>query len=255
MFLHSDNNIIRSHRAWLGGFPPQYLTNWDNLATNNPQAAAAEAMVRELLVRYGCSVEPNQDLHGKEQTPDFLCQRNESRFYVEVTCPDWSCYPDEPTPGARDPDILLPILFEACRKKARQCGGLDAPCLLAVCSHNRQVSMVFAHKPFLEDLLTGELSLSGRVDTQTGCPLGEFRNVTQWRSAAFAKPASAADDVSARRSLSGILVCGFGCIPPKVYGLLHFSPARQFDRPILPQVEFCQLRQRRASGELMTEWV
>ena len=73
------------HRNWLSGFEPQYLRNWEKGLNDNEEAAFTEARFRQLLESWTVRVEPNEDLNGNNQRPDFCCHaRNHKQREVEI---------------------------------------------------------------------------------------------------------------------------------------------------------------------------
>jgi hypothetical protein len=45
-----------------------------------------EATFWKILTDRGVQVQPNEDLTGAVNAPDFLCAKDGKQFYVEVTC-------------------------------------------------------------------------------------------------------------------------------------------------------------------------
>jgi len=103
-------------------------------------------------------------------------------------------------------------------------------------------------------LLTGETKISWKINMRTGSQVGDTYLSTDLRSAVFLRPDATTEIGFARSSISGLLLCGFGILPPKVLGALHPNPARPFDPGILPHVRFCEVRLDRQAGRLATQW-
>jgi hypothetical protein len=105
------------------------------------------------------------------------------------------------------------------------------------------------------DLLTGLPSITWDYDAQMGQAVGDPYETTKLESAVFVKPSTTAGIEHARNPVSGMLICGFGCDPPTCYGVLHPLPVRNFPRELLPDVEFCRLKDGYERGLLSTEWI
>ena len=103
--------------------------------------------------------------------------------------------------------------------------------------------------------MTGDTMPSRVIDTRTGGPVGESFLSTKLKSAAFLKPDVASGIEEAQLPVSGVLIGGFGCNPPNVYGLLHPNARRPFKRKLLDRIEFCQLIRDDANQTLAVEWV
>lgn len=260
MTFKPDANLAEQHARWLAGFDPRHRHKWESLLGNDPEAARCEAHVRLMLADNGNHVVPNEDLAGGDKTPDFLCQQAGQSFYVEVTCLSI----DKVTEVTGFPDVrdcgemicyapLNSAIFNACRQKTPQCAGLDHPCLVAVGTFHFEASKSCVRKLLLKDLLTGSLLITCDIDG-TGAAVGDVYQSTRLESAAFIRPDEDGEVEHARRPVSGIVVCGFGCHPPNIFGVLHPSPARQFDRRLLPNIKFCRLTEGYDSGMMSTDW-
>ena len=104
-------------------------------------------------------------------------------------------------------------------------------------------------------MLTGDTLISFLMDPRTGSAVGGNFLSTKLQSAAFLKPENVSGIEEARLPVSGILIGGFGCKPPKVYGLLHPNPIRPFNRRLLGPIEFCQLVRDNENMTLSCKWV
>lgn len=261
MTFRPDDESIERHERWLGCFNPQYLDNWKKLLGNDAEAAMCEVDVRLLLADNGVDVEPNEDLSGGGKTPDFLCRKDDQAFYVEVTCiginkaTEVTALPHEFTGDPSFHRALNDAIFNACRQKTPQCADQDLPCLVAVGTFHHQASCICVDKHYLADLLTGEPMIAHDIDMRTGEGVGETYEITHLRSATFLCPDKNKAMDHARHPVSGMLICGLGRRPPIVFGVLHPSPVRQFDRRLLAKIEFCRLKDGYESGQLSTEWI
>jgi hypothetical protein len=256
------------HRHWLSAFDPQYLRSWGKVRNGDYEAALCEAAVRRLLQGHGVTVLPNEDLAGKapagaEQRPDYRCSRHEGPFFVEVACipiskvVEQTGLPHPSRPGTGNFGYLNDAVFMKCWDKNSQCSETNLPTLLAVGIFHLQASVLSMGRRCAEMLLTGEPYISWNVNTETGQAVGDAFQTTKLHSAAFLRPQSRSIQ-EARTSLSGLLLCGFGCDPlfdkPHVVGVLHPFAARPFDTALLPDIPFGEVRVNPATGRLFTSW-
>jgi len=216
--------------------------------------------MRRFLQRSNVTVYPNEDLTGAEQRPDFRCAYVGDTFYVEVTCISTTKATEETglnpeKPGSTNYRPLNDSVFEACRAKAPQCGNLDNPALVAVCTFHGPAAMLSFSKGRVDMLLTGETKITWNIDIQTGSQVGETFQSTDFRSAAFLRPNKQNGFGFARNSISGLLLCGVGFEPPNVVGILHPNPARPFRPQVFPHTAFCEVQIDNASGTLSTTWI
>ena len=261
MTFQPPQDILSSHRRWLSQFNPQYARNWEKLLKANAESASCEAAVRHDLEKNNISVEPNESLTGESQAPDFKCICEDQHFYVEVTClaieKVTSITHLTPSPS-NDPVFYRPLndaIFSACKNKTPQCAGQDAPVLLAIGTFHFSASGLCVDKGHLQMLLTGDELITATLDTKTGDVVDEPYLSTKLRSATFLRPDEEAGIDHARSPISGLLVCGFGASNmTNVYGLLHPSPTLPFDRSLLPDIEFCSLKQGYEGGSFTTIW-
>lgn len=252
--------LEEEHRHWLSTFDRQYLRNWEKVRNGNYEAALCEAAGRRMLQSHDVTVEPNEDLSGFERRADFRCSRNKRSFLVELTCipiakaVEETGLPHPFQPGFRAYRHLNDAIFMKCwDKNSSQCSGTDLPTLLAVGTFHFDASVLCMSRKFANMLLTGETSLSWNVNMRTGEGVGDIFQTTELHSASFLKPGMRSIR-KARASLSGLLLCGFGCIPPKVIGVLHPLADRPFDRQLLPDIPFGEVRINQDTGRLCTAW-
>lgn len=259
--------LADEHRRWLAGFNPQYLANWEKNLRANEEAALAEAGVRRLLQSYDVHVEPNEELTGAEQRPDFHCVANGSGFEVEVThisiekATEVTGLPDDPTvnfgerpPTAEDIYRIRPLngpVFWACVGKAKQCADAPYPTVLAVATFHYGATVFCFDKCHINELLTGVTHMRISLDTGTE---GEAYHVTDFGSAVFLRPDSFERVGFARNSISALLLCGLKTRPPTTIAVLHPNPARPFNPASLPQIEFGGVSIDRDAGQLYVTW-
>lgn len=255
------DDLYREHRLWLTGFDPQVGKNWEKLEQQNPEAAMCEAAVRRLLEINGNLVEPNESLDGTKQSPDFRCTQSGNSFLVEVT----SITKEKATVLTGLNHIptsnyysgvgsLTDAIFHAAKSKTPQCSNQGLPTLVAIGTFHFQASNICFERMHLEQLLTGETSISQRIDITTGGPAGDAFLSTELRSATFLSPEKNGSMRHARSPISGILTCGFGCIPPKVRCALHPRPIHALNRFLIPKIECCQLCSGYDKGTFVVEW-
>jgi len=251
--------LADEHRRWLGAFDEQYLRNWEKLLKADDEAAMAEARMRQMLEQWGVQVEPNEDLTGRSQRPDFRCSKGEAAFYVEVTCISKETataktgIPDGPH-GMTACSPLNDAIFSECKGKASQCGNTDGPCLLAVGTFHTFAAMFSFKKPVVGWLLTGEAKLAWNIDMRTGEQVGENYQITELYSAAFLRPDLNEEVGFARSSISGLLLCSYGSEKFCKIGVLHPHPARPFDPSLLADVTFGTVSIDRQSRQLHVSW-
>lgn len=256
-----DDQAVASHREWLAGYDPQHRADWDRLLNADPEAAICECNVRALLADHGCEVQPNVDVTEDGKSPDFICHQDGQPFYVEVTsisievATQKTALSHLPSSGAQHYGNLNNTIFNECRQKTPQCVALNHPSLVAVGTQHFQASCLCIQRKNIEMLLTGEALIAWNVDVRDGGAVGEPYQVSHLKSATFVRPSGEGEMEHARCPVSGMLLCGFGCEPWRVLGLLHPNPAREFDRCLLSGIEFCRLADGYESGTMSTEWV
>ncbi len=253
------DQLADEHRTWLSAFDHQYLRNWERLLNNDDEAAMAEAQVRRILQGYEIVVEPNEDLAGNAQRPDFRCLSASEKFYIEVTCipkevaTEKTGIPDE-SHGLTPCCPLNDAVFAKCKEKASQCGNLDGPALLVVGTFHTFAAMASFDRPKVDWLLTGEQKMAWDIDMQTGNQIGEDYQVTELYSAAFLRPDKTQGIGFARSSLSGLVLSGLGSKSPSMIGVLHPNPVRPFDPTILPDIYFGQVEIGHHTKKLHVSW-
>lgn len=161
--------------------------------------------------------------------------------------------------------MLTKAVFEKARNKTVQCDQ-DLPTLLAVGTFHTAASYLSMDKSCANALLTGEPMITWNVDPTSGESVGPTWHSTNLKNASFviarefsvlgsdSDTSTEYSMVNVRRSISGILLCGFGLLPPPIFGVLHPEADRPFKPELLPQIPFGRLRIDHAEGRLMTEW-
>lgn len=235
--------LAAEHREWLGTFDPRYLVMWEHLLNSNLEAALSESGVRRFLQREGLKVAPGEDLDSGMGGPDFQCSTSTELFYVEVTniAEDMA---DTKTVFRRDTSkagrffSLNDNIFRKCRKKARQCGKIKAPVLLAVATFSCASILAFS-SPYPEQLLTGIICHSIHLDKRTGKAIGVSKE-SELRSAPFLYMKDN-NIKQARASISGLLLCGLKFSPEIVVGVLNPHAVYPFNPCCLPGVSFSHM--------------
>ncbi|HEV8061642.1 MAG TPA: hypothetical protein VGP68_17305 [Gemmataceae bacterium] len=262
--MSCQEKIIAEHRKWLSDFDPRHLKFWNDEFSSAPQSALCEAAVRDVLQGFGFAVVPWADLEGKArkgsvERPDFRCSKGTEAFYVEVAnisiakASEQSGLPhpgELGKPGAYGK--LTKAVFEKALKKTTQCDQ-DLPTLLAVGTFHTAASYFSMDRLCANRLLTGEPMISWNVDKTTGKSVGPTWQSTNLKYASFIKPGGRSI-VKARRSISGILLCGFGRLPASIIGVLHPLADKPFKPDLLPQIMFGRVRIDHAAKQLVTEW-
>ena len=251
-------SAIQDHRQWLKQFGEIRCGAWERLLANDSESAIVEACARQWLSLHVEKVEPAEDL--STGGPDFLCQKSGESFYAEVACLERKTVTEDislqPMPDNKAQCFrpLTRAVFRKCIGKAKQCGGLDAPVLLLIGTMHFQGSEICFNPDFLNDTLTGETYISWKSNLATGELVEGPRNATSLSKASFLAP-SKNDAMSfdfVRRSISGVLFCGFGLIPPVVTGILHPRAARPFNSELLAAVKFGRVVEQ--DGTFSVDW-
>ena len=241
-----DPDLLSEQRCWLSAFDARHGRKWENLLRADMEAAMSEAAVRRLLEQNGNLVEPNEDLTGAKQSPDFRCTQARQTFFVEVTC--LSVEAVTPLLRAGHYVDLTERFFNKCRTKTPQCANMQYPSLVAMATVEPAASSMWFGQDEAAKLLTGEPILT--IDPHTG----ESRLITHLQNSAFMTwERTTGEVIPARSSVSGVLLCGFGVEPFQVRCVMHPSPVRPFDRSLLPGVEFCRLKDGYKAGKLEIE--
>jgi len=260
------DQLVGRHRAWLKDFNTIHLKAWDDLFTkDNSEAALCEAGTRQLLEELDVSVEPCS-FGGNDPNPDFKCRRYGKVFYVDATC----VMKDTATKRSQLDDVphkqkasyyslLTETYFRKADKKESHFKNLNAPCMIAIGTLHFQASARCFDKKSAEEILTGKSGLRIRINKRIARLFVEPYNSTSLESAPFLKVrriiCSGPVILPVRQTISGVLLCPFGTQPIKCLGLLHPEPLYEFDRDLLPGIEFCHLKAGWAGGAFITEWI
>ena len=260
------DQLIGSHRGWLKGFNKIHLKFWDDLFTkDNSEAAICEAGTRQLLEELDVNVEPCS-FGGNDPNPDFKCQKNNKLFYVDATC----VMKDTATKSSQLDDVLhnqkasyysllTEAYFRKADKKESQFKNLNTPCMVAIGTLHFQAGALCFDKKSAEEILTGKSGLSIQISKRTGVAVGEPYNSTSLEAAPFIKVRKIICDEPliqpVRQTVSAVLLCPFGSHPVRCLGILHPKPYYEFDRGLLPDIEFCRLKAGWEEGNFTTEWI
>ncbi len=260
------DQLIGSHRGWLKGFNKIHLKFWDNLFTkDNSEAAICEAGTRQLLEELDVNVEPCS-FGGNDPNPDFKCQKDDILFYVDATC----VMKDTATKSSQLDDVphsqkasyyslLTEAYFRKADKKESQFKKLNAPCIVAIGTLHFQAGALCFDKKSAERILTGKSCLSIQINKRTGRAIGKPYHSTSLEAAPFIKVfriiCNEPPIQPVRQTISAVLLCPFGTQPVKCLGILHPRPHYEFDRNLLPDIEFCCLKEGWVGGNFITEWI
>ena len=92
-------------------------------------------------------------------------------------------------------------------------------------------------------------------DPQLGKIVGEPFQLHRRRKSVFTRLFDGGRIDNIRRPLSALLICGFGCEPVQIFGVLNPSPAREFDSSLLGRIPFCLEKTDFLNGEVCLEWI
>jgi len=255
---HAD--VITEHREWLQKFGNERLKKWEDLLKSNPEGAICEAMTRKLLSTLNVEVQPYENL--STGGPDFLCKRNNKKFYAEVAC----ITINSATKGTglnnkRNMnklgfyDYLTQKCFYEMIRKADQCSNLGAASILIIATLHFKVSLIGGFSE--RELLTGTPYVEVPIDKETDKLLRNPYYVTRLRNSVFIrrKPKSKKSIEDARKTISAVLLCGFGYKPHRITGVLHPNSNYPFDRTLLPSIRFARLADGWKNGKFKVEWI
>ncbi len=182
--------LADEHRHWLSAFDPRYLKNWERMLNADEEAALAEAGVRRWLASQSVAAEPNEELTGAEQRPDFKCRRGDEKFYVEVThiatekATDLTGLSEEANVLV-NPTPLNRAIQAICTNKAVQCSNQDSPVLVAVGTFHGAAAVFSFSPPWPDMILTGITTTSVTIDKHTLSTVGGIHQASELHSAAF----------------------------------------------------------------------
>jgi len=258
--------LIGGHREWLMSFNKVYLDAWDKLFTkDNSEAALCEAGTRQLLQELSVSVEP-YPLGCSDRNPDFKCQKDGKLFYVDATC----VMKDTATRRTKLDDVpnnqkgtfyslLTEAYFKKAGKKVSQFENLNAPCMVAIGTLHFLAGVLCFDEKSAEEILTGKSGISSQINTRTGKAIGKPYQSTSLEAALFLKARKIICDEPliqpVWQTISAVLLCPFGTDSVKCLGVLHPKPYYEFDRGLLPDIEFCRLKSGWEEGDIATEWI
>lgn len=249
-------NEIAGHRKWLRSFDGRYTIKWERLLKADPEAAICEAATSELLRNQGVTVEPNE--HMSLGGPDYVCRCDNYNFYVEATCMEKAGDKSGLTHGSvyTFSSLTKPILDEI-RNKTRQCSSLDAPCVLAIGTLDDVAGHICFSKIFAGHILTGTPKISPGTDAEQRPTTDDLHWTTDLEDSGFVRPNRKTTNSieEARRTVSAVLLCSFGTTPLRAIGLLHPNPNHNFDRTLLPKIDFCRLAEGYQTGQFKVEWI
>lgn len=178
--------------------------------------------------------------------PDFLCESSGERFLVEVTTitrettTRRSGLSESPDQRFGTYGSIMRAIKKKADKKAAQVAGYELPVLVFVVTLHYQASVLCLSCLHVEQLLIGSTGFGITIDAKRGEAVGK-----PYSTAALDHPVFFGEGTTtpARRHISGILLGGFGLVPPKcvVKGVVHPDPVRPIDIACLPDLRWCML--------------
>lgn len=255
------SKLIEQHRAWLEPFGDRYLSKWENLMNSQSEPAICEASTRKLLSDFCIEIKPNEDI--SRGCPDFLCIKNNKRFYVEATCITREKVTkktalDDDLEGASYYALLTKTFLSELCNKTPQCSNLNKPCLVVIGTFHFRAGHCCFGKHAAEDLLTGTPQISMKFDSKQERGVGDIYETTDLRDSAFIRFHRTFEGQTecARNPISAVLLCNFKSRPVSAVGILHPNPNNSFDRNLLPKIEFGRLSgSYERTGQLSVEWI
>lgn len=255
--------VLQSFVRWIERpcFDPRFAKKWGLLYSASPEAAMCEATFWDILAGFGIDVEPN-DLSDGQSAPDFLCHKNGLKFYVEVTCICLDTATGRTnldafgtaTTGSRHYATLNRAIANECKDKTRQCANLDAPCLLGIGTFHFEASALVINQDCIGHLLTDEPQIAVAFDPIAGHGVGDPYQLTDFRRAPFTRLYGEQLE-HMRQPISGLLIGGFGLMPPPLFGVLHPDARRPFDPTLLDRISFCRLNVNNLGDTVSAEWL
>ena len=153
-------------------------------------------------------------------------------------------------------DMTEKFRSEICNKIS-QCSKVEAPRIVVIATLHSKASDCCIDELAAEQMLTSPTTITHGMNN-THEPVGDTYETTGLEHSAFIRfvKGSSGKIEFARNSISGVLVCGFGSIPPNVVGCLHPNPNYPFDRTLLPNIKFCRIVQGSWDTRyLKVEWI
>ena len=258
-FEPPNRSVLKRYAAFLNRVDETAARQWGNLCHNDLESASCEAYAWGLLSDFNVRVKPNNATNSHGMSVDFRCEKDRQTFYVEVTCIKSNTMTtatglDDEFPSTSTTqtfEVPTNAVLRECKNKAKQCSEWDFPVLLFVGTFHSQGSTQFApRKPAVDWILTGEPSISWDLDFSAEGEAGDTYLTTSGKDAAFLDE----EMKSARKSISGILLAGFGINPPNYCGVLHPEAVRPFDPAVLDRVPFGRLEIDRQANQVSVKW-
>lgn len=237
---------IREHSAWLAQIDVDLAKNWQRRLLSDPEGAISEAILRDELLSRVSEIEPAEDVSSGGL--DFLCRQGRQEFYVECTCLTRNAVsrktslPNLPGQGAQSYSLLTDVFQNTIREKGKQLGKYSGTSrVLAICTlHFSAGSLCFSKNA--AEFVLAKPQIAWQVDTRTGEKIGDTFEISDLKKAAFLKPGTGFEPrpVPVRQYVSAVLLCGFGGIPRSICGILNSDASVEFERKLLPDIEFCR---------------
>lgn len=262
--LISDySDEINGHCDWMERFGKQRLKKWKNFLKSNPEGAICEAATRKLLSQHGVEVEPYED--PSRGGPDFRCTKDNKCFYVEVTCisieaatKDSGLEPSLTPFEVEDYEFMTEKIRSEVTSKIQQCSKVRAPRIVVVATLHSQAGYCCFDDLAAEEFLTATMYITGKINIRTGERVEDTYESTRLENSGFIRPKKNSPNQieDTRRSVSAVLLCGFGLSSSNVIGCLNSNPIYSFDRSLLPEIKFCRLAEGYQAGQFFkVEWI
>jgi hypothetical protein len=188
---------------------------------------------------------------------DFQCHSNERSFFVETTTITIPIATSRTglSHGIEDsgPKFYGTAIKNEVIQKSKQVAGLDRPALIFVTTLHWELSAIGLQTHHLEELLVGSSVITASLSRETGSAVGSPRNEATFDHSLFFESRT---NVPRRQHFSGVLVGGFGLLPPdcQVKGVLHPQPARPFDPRCLSDACFGSIQPWPLSAQSRIIW-
>ena len=256
MNLDPYRSTLDAHEAWLSNIDAQRAQHWRTLLANNPEAAAAEALVWETLDNQVDEIWPGAD------PPDFGCRSDGSEFHVECTAImiDTATTKTTLTPHPASGGTykrLLPAVENKIREKSARLANCSVPAVLAVATFHFQAGAVTLDRMHVEDMLHGPRKINiGRYVPERGEFVnGGGQSANLCESVFFKEDRATSEAIPARRNISAVVLLGLGGRPRVARGMIHPEAVRRFKPEWLPNVAFCRFARWPQDEKVEIAWV
>lgn len=251
---------IEAYATWLEREDFAAARRWASAlrdgASEHVEAAIGEAVAWDWLSNRVDSIE--LALVPDAKSPDFRCQWNRDVFFVEVS--NLSRHAMTEACGMPDHGLFSGFrgspavrLHREILNNSEKGLGLGSPYLVFVTTLHWNGSVLLTDRLELASVLHSREFIQGTYDPERGEVVGNLRNVTDFRRAAFTQTRSTR---SMRNQVAGALFGPFGFYPDgvDVHGILNPEATHQFDPAILPDVPFARFAVWPPDPHVVIEW-